>query len=74
MREIKFRYRDADGKPYYKTINLPDDAAQLVGYDANGNEVYEGDIVVLIHKSTPTWNLIIVFSRRINYECTCSQR
>lgn len=25
---------------------VPDSVAQLVGYDANGDEVYEGDIVI----------------------------
>lgn len=46
MREFKFRYRGADGAPFYKTVTLPDTVAQLVGFDKNGNEVYEGDTVI----------------------------
>ena len=47
MKQFKFRYKDADGKPYYKVVELPDDAAQFVTCDKNGNEVYEGDTVIL---------------------------
>lgn len=45
MREFKFRYRGADGAPYYKALTLPADAVQLVGYDKYRREVYEGDIL-----------------------------
>lgn len=46
-RPLKFRYKDADGKPFYKELTLPDDAVQLVAHDKNGREVYEGDVVIL---------------------------
>lgn len=45
MREFKFRYKDPDGNPFYKTVTLPDDAVQLVDRDEHGREVYEGDIL-----------------------------
>lgn len=45
MKKFKFRYTDANGKPYFKRIILPNDAALLIGYDADGREVYNGDII-----------------------------
>lgn len=45
MKKFKFRYMNADGKPYYKQLTLPNDATLLIGYDADGREVYNGDIV-----------------------------
>lgn len=45
MKKFKFRYMDADGKPYFKRLTLPNDAALLIGYDADGREIYNGDIV-----------------------------
>ena len=45
MKTFKFRYTDADGKPYFKRLTLPNDAALLIGFDSDGNEVYNGDIV-----------------------------
>lgn len=45
MKKFKFRYMDADGKPYFKRLTLPNDAALLIGYDADGTEIYNGDIV-----------------------------
>ena len=35
-----------DGKP--RIFVDPDSVAQLVGYDANGNEVYEGDALISV--------------------------
>lgn len=46
MKSFKFRYVAADGALYYKNVTLPADAVQLVGYDANGTEVYEDDTVI----------------------------
>lgn len=46
MKTFKFRYRDADGHYIYKELTLPDDAAQMVGCDLNGTEVYDGDILL----------------------------
>ena len=46
MKIFKFRYADAEGKPYYYTLTLPSDAAQLIGHDLNGREVYEGDWLI----------------------------
>ena len=34
-----------DGNGFYHEVK-PESIAQLVGYDANGKEVYEGDIVI----------------------------
>ncbi|MBR2734448.1 MAG: hypothetical protein IKG61_01370 [Selenomonadaceae bacterium] len=56
MRPIKFRGRDKNGKFRYGDFNDidlgtifadvdEDSIAQFVGYDANGNEVYEGDTI-----------------------------
>ena len=45
MKTFKFRYTDADGKPYFKRLTLPNKTAILIGYDGCGNEVYNGDIV-----------------------------
>ena len=39
----EIRAQDKHGYPRYETVR--DSIAQLVGYDDNGNEVYEGDIV-----------------------------
>lgn len=36
-------YKDAKGMSNYYVVD-PDSVAQFVGYDADGNEVYEGDI------------------------------
>ncbi|MBR4382872.1 MAG: hypothetical protein IKP64_04875, partial [Selenomonadaceae bacterium] len=55
-RPIKFRGRDKNGKFRYGDFNDidlgtifadvdEDSIAQLVGYDANGKEIYEGDKV-----------------------------
>ena len=45
MKKFKFRYLDADGKPYFKRLTLPNDAALLIGYDAQKREVYDGDVI-----------------------------
>lgn len=45
MKTIKFRYADANGRPDYKEITLPDDAVQFVGLDLQGKEIYEGDVL-----------------------------
>lgn len=68
MRKIKFRGRDKNGKVIYGDFNdidlstifagVEDDCIdQLVGYDADGNEVYEGDEVV--GKSGTTWVAVL---------------
>ena len=54
MREFKFRYKDAEGKPFFKTVSLPDDASRLIGIDIHGQEVYEGDTVIRIAPN-PDW-------------------
>ena len=46
MKYYKFRYKDADGKPHFKTVTLPDNAAIRVAYDDNAKEVYDDDILV----------------------------
>ena len=45
---IKFRLKDDDEVHYWELATADyEEVAQLVGYDANGAEVYEGDIVRL---------------------------
>ena len=59
MRKIKFRGRDDTDYPHYGDLTHegkdvlvddvcvePDSVVQLVGYDADNNEVYEGDVLV----------------------------
>ena len=46
MKGVPIKFRGKDGR----IVELPkkyrdDDFVQLVGYDAEGNEVYEGDII-----------------------------
>lgn len=43
MKEFKFRYKTLGGAYHYEVFELPDDAVQLIGYDLNGQEVYDGD-------------------------------
>ena len=47
MRPIKFRGKTFDDEiETLETIEVePDSVAQLVGYDEDGNEVYEGDLL-----------------------------
>lgn len=51
--EMRFGHYVTDGgHPYIIEDHVwcevePDSVAQLVGYDANGNEVYEGDVFVV---------------------------
>ena len=42
MKEFKFRYTQ-EGVTQFYALLLPDDAVQLIGYDLNGQEVYDGD-------------------------------
>lgn len=44
----------------------PDSVAQLVGYDANGKEVYEGDTIVDKHGGE--WKAIIYSSLTLPFE------
>ena len=46
MRQIKFRRQLPDGGYAYEV--LEGDVAQLIGIDAHGREVYEGDKVIRI--------------------------
>lgn len=43
--KIDFRCRDAFGKAYYQTVELPDGAEQCVGKAANGARIFIGDYV-----------------------------
>ena len=43
--EIDFRFRDAFGRTYYQTVELPDGAEQCVGRAANGKRIFVGDLV-----------------------------
>ena len=38
-RKIPLKFKNSDGT----IITLPDDTRQLVGYDCDGDEIYEGD-------------------------------
>lgn len=49
-RPFKFRYKDADGKPFYKEFQLPNDAVQFVAYDKNGKEVERRPAMKLLKK------------------------
>lgn len=49
MKTFKFRYTDADGKPYFKRLTLPNDAALLIGFDSDDREIYNGDIVTSVY-------------------------
>ena len=40
---IKFRIKTDNNEDLYLTPSLNGDYDQLIGYDADGNEVYEGD-------------------------------
>ena len=45
MKEYKFRYEE-NGVIRYKIVRLPDNAARYLECDdADGNELYEGDII-----------------------------
>ena len=48
--ELGHCYIITDENLYYGSLNYhkvePDSVAQLVGYDANGDEVYEGDVLI----------------------------
>lgn len=43
MKTYEFRYLNRDGQTIYETLELPDDAALMIGYDKYNREVYEGD-------------------------------
>lgn len=43
MKTYEFRSRDKDGNVTFKTIELPDDAALMIGRDKHDREIYEGD-------------------------------
>ena len=43
MKIYEFRYLNRDGQTIYETIELPDDAALMIGRDKHNREVYEGD-------------------------------
>ena len=43
MKIYEFRYLNRDGQTIYETIELPDDAALMIGCDKHNREVYEGD-------------------------------
>lgn len=43
MKTYEFRYLNRDGQTIYETLELPDDAALMIGYDKHNREVYEGD-------------------------------
>ena len=43
--KLEFRCRDVFGGVYYQMIELPDDAEQCVGKDADGEKIFVGDFV-----------------------------
>ena len=43
MKTFEFRWRDENGEFVYKTIELPDDAAMLIGIGKCNREIYEDD-------------------------------
>ena len=53
-------------KPRKKKARYVKDVAQLVGYDANGKEVYEGDTVV--DERDGEWKAIIYSSLTLPFE------
>jgi len=50
---VFIRYR-ADNNIYYADKVAPDSVAQLVGYDMDGEEVYEGDALLSFDNDTLT--------------------
>lgn len=44
-------FYDKDAQQWVGATIYPDTVAQLVGYDKNGNEVYEGDILLDEHNN-----------------------
>ena len=61
-----------DGEDFYHEVD-PDTVAQLVGYDANGNEVYEGDELTDNRADIYGDKVTAILQPYIRHEKICSQ-